>query len=332
MRIARARPPRGASRTQAGAALLTVLLLVAVMSVLLVGVLDDIRFGLRRTGNAQAMTQAQWYALGSEELARARIRQLDRGDGRTTLEGGWNGRPFVFPIDGGVMRIRLDDASACFNLNSVVEGAVGQWSRREAGVHQYVALLRALEFTPVQADAMASALVDWIDSDQLPSPDGAEDARYASRDPGYRTSGVLLAEASELRAIAGHDAAAYARLRPHVCAQPDNTLSPLNVNTLEPEDAPMLAMLGDNAFDLAAARRVIASRPAGGWTDLAAFSRAVAVPLPDHVLQQVRLRTRYFALRTEVEYEGAEVILSALLDSDSTGDVRLVARRWTHDE
>ena len=77
---------------------------------------------------------------------------------------------------------------------------------------------------------------------------------------------------------------------------------------------------------------MIASRPAGGWTDLAAFSRAVAVPLPDHVLQQVRLRTRYFALRTEVEYEGAEVILSALLDSDSTGDVRLVARRWTHDE
>ncbi len=323
---------RSTRSRQAGAALLTVLLLVAVMSVLLVAVLDDIRFGLRRTGNAQALAQAQWYALGSEELARARIGQLDRGDGRTTLEGGWNGRPFVFPIEGGVMRVRLDDGTACFNLNSVVEGAVGQWSRRDAGVRQYVALLQALGFTGPQAAAMSDALVDWIDSDQLPSAHGAEDGTYASRGQGYRTSGALLAEASELRALVAHDASSYARLRPHVCAQPDNGLSPLNINTLEPEDAPMLAMITDNALDLAAARRVIAARPPGGWHDVAAFAEVLATPLPDHVLQQLRLRTRYFVLRTEVEYDGAEVVLSALLDSDTSGPVRLVARRWTSDE
>src|SRR3546814_2109829 len=56
---------------QKGVALLTVLLLVAVMSVLVMGMLDDIRFGLRRTSNAQAMAQAQWYALGAESLAMA---------------------------------------------------------------------------------------------------------------------------------------------------------------------------------------------------------------------------------------------------------------------
>lgn len=320
---------------QAGAALLTVLLLVAVMTVLLVAVMDDIRFGLRRTGNAQALAQAQWYALGSEELARARIHQLDRGDGRTTLDGGWNGRPFVFPIDGGTMRVRVDDATACFNLNSVVEGAARQWSRREAGVRQYLALLQALEFPPAQASAMADALVDWIDSDQLPGPAGAEDAAYASRGPGYRTSGALLAETSELRAIAGHDAAAYARLRPWVCAHRDNALSPVNVNTLDEGDALLLSALSDSALDIAAARRVIAARPAAGWRDVYEFSRNDAIAaafLPDHVLQQLRVRTRYFALRTEVEYDGAEVVLSALLDSDSQGPVHLVARRWTHDE
>ena len=318
-----------------GAALLTVLLLVAVMTVLLVAVMDDIRFGLRRTGNAQALAQAQWYALGSEELARARIHQLDRGDGRTTLEGGWNGRPFVFPIDGGVMRVRLDDASACFNLNSVVEGAPNQWIRREAGVRQYRALLQALDFTPGQAAAMADALVDWIDRDQVPGPSGAEDPAYASRGPGYRTSGALLAEVSELRAIAAYDAEAYGRLRPHVCAQPDNALSPINLNTLEDDDALLLSMLSDNALDPAAARRVIAARPAHGWRQLHKFFSLDAIRaagLGDDAMQQVRLATRYFSLRTEVEYDGAEVVLSALLDSDSHGPVRLVARRWTHDE
>ncbi len=39
-----------------GAALLTVLLLVAVMSAMAVGVIDDIRFGLRRTANGEAIS------------------------------------------------------------------------------------------------------------------------------------------------------------------------------------------------------------------------------------------------------------------------------------
>ncbi|MBJ6978315.1 type II secretion system minor pseudopilin GspK [Luteimonas sp. MC1895] len=330
--LARRRAPRRAA--QSGAALLTVLLLVAVMTVLLVAVMDDIRFALRRTGNAQALAQAQWYALGSEQLARARIHQLDR-DGRTTLAGGWNGRPFLFPIDGGVMQVRLDDASACFNLNSVVEGAPGQWRRREAGVQQYLALLEALEFDTARANAMADALVDWIDQDPHPGPAGAEDPAYAARSPGARTSGALLAEASELRAIAAHDAAAYARLRPHVCAQPEAALSPINVNTLQDGDAVLLAMLGDNRLDTAAARRVLAARPAGGWPDLQAFAAQPAIRaagLPDHALQQISLRTRWFALETRVEHAGAEVVLSALFDRDSQGPARLVARRWTHDE
>ena len=326
---------RTARQHQSGAALLTVLLLVAVMAVLMVAVLDDIRFGLRRTGNAAALAQAQWYALGSGELARARIHQLDRGDGRTTLEGAWNGRPFLFPIEDGVMRVRLDDATACFNLNSVVEGAPGQWRRREAGVRQYLALLRALDFDPLQADAMADALVDWIDADQVPGPMGTEDGGYATRGPGHRTAGALLAEASELRGIAAHDADAYARLRPHVCAHPDAAPSPVNVNTLEDRDAVLLSMLSGNALDIAGARNVIASRPARGWPDLQAFAAHPAVReagLPDEVLRQLSLRTRWFALETQVEHAGAEVVMSALFDRDGQGPVRLAARRWTPDE
>ncbi|WP_223878026.1 type II secretion system minor pseudopilin GspK [Luteimonas sp. MC1825] len=318
-----------------GAALLTVLLLVAVMTVLLVAVMDDIRFGLRRTGNAQALAQAQWFALGTEELARGRILQLGRPDGRTTLEGGWNGRPFVFPIDDGAMRVRVDDATACFNLNSVVEGAVGQWTVREAGVRQYLALLTALGFNAAQAGAMVDALVDWIDSDSLPRAAGAEDAAYAARVPASRTAGTLLTEVSELRAVVGHDHDAYLRLRPHVCALPDAALAPVNINTLEDGDAVILAMLTGNALDIAAAKRLIASRPPDGWRDIAAWwaqpALAAAVAL-DPELQQVRLRTRYFTLHSEVEYGGAEVVLSALLQHDPGGPVRLLARRWTHDE
>ena len=58
---------------QQGMALLAVLLLVAVMTVLIVAMLDDVRFGQRRTGNSAAIAQAQRYALGSEDFARASL-------------------------------------------------------------------------------------------------------------------------------------------------------------------------------------------------------------------------------------------------------------------
>ncbi len=157
---------------QRGMALLSVLLLTAVMTVLAVAMLDDIRFGLRRTGNAQAIAQAQRYALGSEALARQRLRELQRG-GVDAAQ--WNGKPLLFPIveDGetlGLVRARLGDGSTCFNLNSVVSGAPEQWQRRELGVSQYVALLQVAGFAAAQAQTLADTLADWIDSDAQRAP------------------------------------------------------------------------------------------------------------------------------------------------------------------
>ena len=332
---AAARPMR---RPQQGVALLTVLLLVAVMSLLVVGMLDDIRFAMRRTSNMQAVTQAQWHALGSEAIARQKIEELNAtSPGRTTLEGAWNGRVLPFPIDhgeGGILRLRISDAGLCFNLNSVVEGAAEQWQRRDLGVRQYVALVEALGFSAAQSRQLSDALVDWIDSDAVPSPAGAEDAHYANLQPARRTSGSLLAEASELRAIAGYSAPVYARLRPYVCALPSAELSPLNINTLASTDAPLLSMLSLGALDEAAARQVIAARPPGGWRDHASFwsqPSLAGAALPNPILEQTELRTRFFGLHAEVEYGDAQVVLDELLESRD-GKVILRARRWTPDE
>lgn len=317
-------------RRQQGVALLTVLLLVAVMSVLVMSVLDDIRFGLRRASNAQAMAQAQWYALGAETLAIAQIERLAARDGgRITLAGHWNNQPFVFPIEHGAISARLFDATTCFNLNSVVEGAGEQWRRRELGVQQFIALLRALDIPERQTNTLADALVDWIDSDQAGGAGGAEDTTYLARRPAYRTSGTLLAETSELRAIAGFDSDVYVRLHPHVCALPTDALSPINVNTLGEDDAILLSMLTNGTIGADAARRVVAARPPAGWPDIASFwARPALAPFaaPDPVLDQVALRTRFFGLHAQVEYAGAQVVLSALFEH-SGGRARLVARR-----
>lgn len=321
---------------QRGMALLNVLLLVAVMTFVIVAILDDVRFGLHRTGNAAAIAQAQRHALAAESIARARIAQLLAADAATAAAlDQWHDRPFLFPVEGGTVGLRLRDGSGCFNLNSVVEGSPEHWQVHELGRRQYLALLDALDIGPAQAQALADALVDWIDSDQVRGPAGAEDIAYAGAGAGYRTAGTLLSEASELRAIRGYDAPVYSRLRPFVCALPDSALSSLNVNLLQPGQGPLLTMLTLGGVDPRSAERLIADRPEAGWTDTVAFwaqPALVRAQVSDAVYPQARLSSRYFDLYSEVDYLGQQVVMSATFALDNAGRLQLVARRWTTEE
>ncbi|UXA51942.1 type II secretion system minor pseudopilin GspK [Xanthomonas prunicola] len=321
---------------QRGVALLTVLLLVAVMTLLMAAVLDDVRFGLRRSSNGEAMTQAQWYALGSEAVARQRLQALAKRDPlRTTLDGGWNDQPMRFPLDSGAVSVRVRDRGGCFNLNSVVVGAPEQWQRSDEGARQYRALLEVLGVASQQAQALTDALVDWLDSDAQPGAQGAEDDRYLQASVPLRSGATLLAGVSELRAIVGYTPQLIAQLQPYVCALPEGRLSPVNINTLRLEDAPVLVALTGGALALPAARRVIAARPAGGWRDIRMFLSQPALmqaELSNAVLEQFELRTHYFSLYSQVDHAGAHVMLEALLQQETAGRVRLVARQWGSDE
>ena len=329
------RAPQGPGGRE-GMALLTVLLLVAVMSVVAVAVLDDVRFSVRRATNAETQAQAQWYANGAEALARRQVaRLLAANPARTPLEPDWNGRRLSFPIDGGTIEAVVTDGQACFNLNSLVEGFGEDLLARPQGAAQFLALGRAVGAPDSRMRAVADALTDWLDADTTPLPLGAEDGAYAGLARPYRTGGVLLAEVSELRAIKGVDADLYRRLRPHVCALPTSRLTTLNVNTLTPEQAPLLMMLTDNALGAAAARDLIARRPAAGWRDADAFwaEPALAALAPsDDVRAQATVLTRYFNLRVDVAYGGGRAVRTALLFAQPDGSVRTVIQRWTPDE
>jgi len=318
-----------------GVALLTVLLLVAVMSVVAVAVLDDVRFGLRRAANARSVGQAQWYGLGAEELARVRVARLARATpGRTTLGGDWNGRPFRFPVENGLIEARLSDAVGCFNLNSLVEARGDRLLRRAEGRRQFVDLLTATGWAEPRAMALANDISDWIDSDDIPDG-GAEDADYARRATPYRTAGAMLAEVSEIRAVRGVSPEVYRRLRPWVCALPTTDLSPINVNTLSPDRAVLVTMLTAGKTPPAAAARLLAGRPAGGWPDVQAFwnePEVVDYAPPSPARDQIAVRTRFFALDAEIAFAGSRATLNSLFELQSAGDVQLVARRWTRDE
>lgn len=318
-----------------GMALLTVLLLVAVMSAVAVIILDDVRFSVRRTTNVETQAQAQWYAAGAEGLARRQLAQLARLDpNRTPLEPRWNGRVLSFPIEQGSVRATLADGQACFNLNSVVIGQGEDLIADADGAARFVALGRAVGIAPARMEAVTAALTDWLDGDAEVRPQGGEDARYAGLSTPYRTGGVMLAEVSELRAVAGVDDALYRRLRPWVCALPTTRLS-INVNTLTPTQAPLLVMISGGALNPGAAKAALASRPPSGWATPDAFWSQPALSAfasTEGMRDLTSVVTRYFSLRVDVELADAHAVRTALIHAPPQGDARTVIRRWTPDE
>ncbi|UXC91244.1 type II secretion system minor pseudopilin GspK [Sphingobium sp. RSMS] len=315
-----------------GAALLTVLLLVAVMAVVASTALERLALATRMTGNGGAVDQARAFADAGTEIARMRIGDLVAANpGKTTLAGNWMGTPQAISVPGGVATARVTDGGNCFNLNSVVAGETeADLKVRPVGVSQFQALLQALGVDARQAQVAAASLADWIDTDGVSQPGGAEDETYARAPRPYRTANRFMVDPSELRAVNGVTPAIYGLVRPWVCALPTVDLSPININTLLPDQAPLFAMLMQGQLSVAQARQLLAQRPVDGYGSTVEFWRAPSLaglsPL-EEAAQQVRLTTGFFGVEVSVDVGGTQVVERALIDARQS-PAKLIRRNW----
>jgi len=314
-----------------GAALLTVLLLVAVMAVVAASALERLALATRMTGNGGAVDQARAFADAGMEIARLKIGDLVAANpGKTTLAGGWMGAPRDIPVPGGMVTARVSDGGNCFNLNSVAGESEANLKVRPVGVSQFQALLQALGVDARQAQVAAASLADWIDSDSVPQPGGAEDETYAQAERPYRTANRFMVDASELRAVHGVTPAIYDLARPWVCALPTADLSPINVNTLLPDQAPLLVMLLQGQMSVAQARQVLAQRPEQGYGSVKQFwdvQKQVGINPLEEAAQQVKVTTGFFGVDVAVNVGGTQMVERGLIDARQS-PATLVRRNW----
>lgn len=315
-----------------GVALLTVLLLVAVMAVVAAGALERLALATRMTGNGGAVDQARAYADAGTEIARLRIGDLVASNPtKMTLAGGWLGAPQAIPVPGGMATARVIDAGNCFNLNSVVSGeGEAALKVRPIGVSQFQGLLQALGVDARQAQTASASLADWIDSDSVPQPGGAEDDFYAQAERPYRTANRMMVDPSELRAVAGITPAIYDLVKPWVCALPVTDLSPININTLLPGQAPLFAMLLPGELSVAQARQLLAQRPEDGYGSVNQFwtlPSLVGLSPMQEVSEQVKMTTGFFGVDVSVDVGGTQLVERALIDARQSPAI-LVRRSW----
>ena len=322
--------------SERGAALLSVLLMVAVLAVIAATTLDRLSLSSKLSGNGNALAQARMFSYAAENIAAARIEDLVARDAaQTTLAGGWLNSEQVLPIPIGRATAKVRDAGNCFNLNSLVTETEGRYQASSVGQEQMTSLMVALGINENSARPIAAAAADWADSDVTPLPGGAEDDAYRAAVKPYLAANRPFAHPSELRAVKGVTPAVYAKLRGWLCALPEVALSPLNVNTLLPEQAPLLAMLfAPGRLSPAAARSYLAKRPASGYGSLIRFWEApelLALGASPLVQGQVKLTTKYFLLDSDVSLGELSLHGEAMIVA-SPAPARVVWRSWGEQE
>ena len=321
---------RMASSTERGAALLTVLLLVAIMAVIAVSALDRLTLATYITGRASGIDQARFLALATEQIALRYVPDIAASRGSQ-----WVGKEVSLPFPGGTSTGRLEDADNCFNLNSLVaETFPKRWRQRPRALLQFAALMESTGIPAQEAKMIAAATADWLDSDSNVGLVGAEDASYRRLSRPYLPSNRPMVDESELLAVQGVEAQYYVRLRPWICALPSNDLTRLNVNTLSLERTALIAMLAPGQISIANARAALAARPRGGYASTAAFWRAESMQgfaPPLDVTEHIIVSPRWLRLTTRVELGETQLTARALIDArlDRRGaKPQISARTW----
>ncbi|MBU1286794.1 MAG: type II secretion system minor pseudopilin GspK [Alphaproteobacteria bacterium] len=248
-----------------GAALLSILMIVAVMSVAALAAVEALGRSLSLARVSSERSQAMWAARSTEALgilAVARLKVLGDDAMREALV---SGQSMTLPFERGVIQATFTDASNCFNLNTITGEA------NDVNHINFQHLLEAMDIFRADAQALAESLADWTDSDSAPRAYGAEAGYYGTLETPYRPGNAPLTNISELRAIKGFTPEIIALIEPLVCVRPDRFQSALNIETLTEEEAPLLVALYSGELSREDAQSVIQAKPLAGWQSLDTF-------------------------------------------------------------
>lgn len=211
-------------RSQHGVALLTILVMVALATILAATIAKRQSNSAENTGYLMRQNQSLLYAKSAEAFfAELLIQDNESGKNIDHLQESWAKPMPAFPVEGGYVSGRLVDESGKFNLNNLLksDGSVDDSARRW--------FERLLQRVGLPAE-LSQAVIDWQDSDDEPTGAmGAESNYYQGLEPAYLTPNTRFHSIEELKLVRGFEGKNYDLIKNYISALPEPTK--VNINT-----------------------------------------------------------------------------------------------------
>ncbi|MEC7119250.1 MAG: type II secretion system minor pseudopilin GspK, partial [Pseudomonadota bacterium] len=162
---------------QRGVALLTILVMVAMATILASSLMMKQQRMVRESSVLIRQNQAMQYALAGERFLIELLAADEKSSGSSDhLQEVWAQPTPPYPVEDGFVMGELVDQSGRFNLNNLYHDG-------EPDKTAFEILGRLLQQAGLSAD-LADAILDWQDPDELVNgAGGAEDSYYLGQQP-----------------------------------------------------------------------------------------------------------------------------------------------------
>ncbi|HID8743567.1 TPA: type II secretion system minor pseudopilin GspK [Enterobacter mori] len=326
---------------QKGVALLVVLILLVMMSALAAKISQQFCRNLQKTHYQVSQQQLRWAMQAQEKVVKDRLQTDASGESKPlSLDGDWH-QPLETRGEDYTVVSQVEDAQDCFNVNNllavekIAQGqnapTVPEKPRREQIVEQ---LLTESGLSQTNAEEVYLQLVDYLDGDTTTAKEGAETDAWAGVVPARQPANQMMRTIAEIKLLPAFPAAAYPKVSKLLCALPDSA-SKVDVNTLKPEQAALLAALFPGKLTEDDAARLIESRPETGWENRETFSKALEQTFPQlkddlpQVADYLSINSRYFRVNYTGNTDELTLrVVSQLQVNNEAGEIVTWQRRY----
>ncbi len=330
-----------ALRKQKGVALLVVLILLVMMSALAAKISQQFCRNLQKTHYQVSQQQLRWAMQAQEKVVKDRLQADASGENKAlNLDGDWH-QPLETRGEDYTVVSQVEDAQDCFNVNNLLAAdkipqgqnapAVPEKPRNEQIVEQ---ILTESGISHATAEEVYQQLVDYLDGDATTAKDGAESDAWADVVPARQPANQMMRTIAEIKQLPAFPAAAYPKVSKLLCALPDSA-SKVDVNTLKPEQAALLAALFPGKLTEDDAVRLIDSRPETGWENMETFSKALEQTFPQlkddlpQVAELLSISSRYFRVNYTGNTDELTLrVVSQLQVNNEAGEIVTWQRRY----
>ncbi|MEN4981771.1 type II secretion system minor pseudopilin GspK [Acinetobacter modestus] len=211
--------------SQRGVALLTILVMVALATILAATIAKRQTNTAENTGYLMRQDQSLLYAKSAEAFfSELLIQDSDNGSSIDHLQENWAKPMPPFTVEDGSVSGKLLDESGKFNLNNLVKADGNQVD--DSARRWFEKLLQRVGL-PAE---LSQAVIDWQDTnDEVTGAMGAESSYYQGLDPAYLTPNTKFHSIEELKLVRGFEGKNYDLIKPYVTALPEQTK--VNMNT-----------------------------------------------------------------------------------------------------
>ena len=232
----------------------------------------------------------------------------------------------IFQFDDFTLQGSLSDYSNCFNVNHLITFKAGKSKDNLKAIKYFEDLLTNYEINYLDVEQIIDQILDWMDDDDVPRNNGAENYFYASplHKPREYTSKRLFINKSELLAIPSIKRIKNRDIWQKLCIIPMSSNFYLNINSLQESDKYLLSS-AINQSNLNEATMMIKETPIEGFASVKDF-------LETFNLQQTELpialdiTSNIFLFNGTINHQGFSYNFKTLIKKENNFNYRIIDR------